>query len=140
MKENYPLQTILERVLKALRRLSSGRRTFEFDQELYVDVQHMAEREQRPPDELVSDLLSFALEHQQASQEMLERWEQLSPREQEVTALICLGLTNPEISARLMVSLGTVKTHVRNVLRKFGLHSKGELRAHLSGWDFSAWK
>jgi len=34
----------------------------------------------------------------------------------------------------------TVKTHMANVLRKFDLHSKIELRMALSDWDFSAWE
>ncbi|MGW8250801.1 MAG: LuxR C-terminal-related transcriptional regulator, partial [Anaerolineales bacterium] len=39
----------------------------------------------------------------------------------------------------LMISPETVKTHIRNVLSKFKLHSKHELRENLIDWDFSAW-
>ncbi len=66
-------------------------------------------------------------------------WESLSPREQDVTALSCLGFTNRQIAARLSLSPETIKTHVRNVLSKFGINSKSELRHILAGWDFSAW-
>lgn len=139
MTENYPLRMIWERIRKALRRLQGGQRTFEFDQDTFTNLQHLAERERRSPDELASDLLSFALQQQRSSRELEARWQTLSAREQQVAALICLGLTNPEIAARLTISSGTVKTHVRNVLRKFDVHSKDELRAQLSQWDFSAW-
>ena len=48
-------------------------------------------------------------------------------------------LTNRQIAARLMISPETVKTHLRNAQYKFDVHSKAELRALLSDWDFSAW-
>lgn len=46
------------------------------------------------------------------------RIQSLSPREREVLALMALGLTNSEIAERLVVSLATVKTHVRSILAK----------------------
>ena len=64
----------------------------------------------------------------------------LTPREQDVAALACLGYTNRQIAARLGISPDTVKTHVRNLLHKFELHSKDELRSLLQDWDFSAWE
>ena len=42
----------------------------------------------------------------------------LSPRELEVLGLMADGLTNSEIAETLVVSLATVKTHVRSVLAK----------------------
>jgi DNA-binding NarL/FixJ family response regulator len=56
-----------------------------------------------------------------------------------VSALTCLKFTNAEIAEYLTISPETVKTHIRNVLSKFNLHSKNELRQNLSDWDFSAW-
>ena len=34
------------------------------------------------------------------------------------------GLSNGEIAARLVVSLGTVKTHVHNIIDKLAVHSR----------------
>jgi DNA-binding NarL/FixJ family response regulator len=44
----------------------------------------------------------------------------LTGRERDVLALIGLGLNNTEISARLHLTVSTVKTHVGNVLAKTG--------------------
>ena len=45
---------------------------------------------------------------------------QLTPRELEVLTLIARGCTNGEIAERLVVSRGTVRTHVERVLAKLG--------------------
>jgi DNA-binding NarL/FixJ family response regulator len=71
--------------------------------------------------------------------ELVSRWEALSSREQEVTALICLGYTNGEIASKLGISAMTIKSHIRNVLRKFQMHSKIELSLALEEWDFTNW-
>jgi LuxR family maltose regulon positive regulatory protein len=50
--------------------------------------------------------------------------EPLSERELEVLQLIAEGLTNPEIAARLFLSLNTVKAHTRNIYGKLDVHSR----------------
>ena len=50
--------------------------------------------------------------------------EPLSERELEVLQLIAEGLTNPEIAARLYLSLNTVKVHTRNIYGKLGAHHR----------------
>ena len=44
----------------------------------------------------------------------------LTPREREVLALLATGMSNGEIAARLMLSVGTVRLHVSNILAKLG--------------------
>jgi DNA-binding CsgD family transcriptional regulator len=56
-----------------------------------------------------------------------------------VTALTCLHYTNRQMAGRIHISSETVKTHIVNILVKFHLHSKAELRQALSDWDFSNW-
>lgn len=69
--------------------------------------------------------------------EKLVNWHKLTPRQQEVAALICGGYTNREIAQRLNISVSTVKTHIRYILPKFKLKSKDQLRQYFEGWDFS---
>ncbi|MGO3658773.1 MAG: response regulator [Micrococcaceae bacterium] len=55
--------------------------------------------------------------------------EPLTPREEEVLDLLVKGLSNQEIAKRLFLSTGSVKNHVTNVLRKFGLQTRTQLLA-----------
>jgi LuxR family maltose regulon positive regulatory protein len=50
--------------------------------------------------------------------------EPLSEREIEVLHLLAEGLTNPEIAARLFLSLNTVKVHARNIYGKLNVHNR----------------
>jgi DNA-binding NarL/FixJ family response regulator len=118
---------------------AAGRRSFELDESLHTALVNLANQEQRPAEEVQADLLATALAQRQKYGEMWKRWRSLSPREQDVSALACLGYTNRQIAARLGISDETVKTHVRNALVKFNLHGKSELRMALEEWDFSEW-
>ena len=54
-------------------------------------------------------------------------FETLTPREQEVFALVATGLMNKQIAAQLAVSEITVKVHRGNLTRKMGARSLAEL-------------
>ncbi len=51
----------------------------------------------------------------------------LTPREKEIVALVCDGLTNKEIADRLSISVRTVDCHKNNILQKLGLRSSVDL-------------
>jgi len=89
--------------------------------------------------EVAQDLLKTALLDRQVAETHLERWRELTPRQQQIAALTCLNFTNRQIAARLRISPQTVKAHMRNLLHRFDLHSKAELRQALADWDFSEW-
>jgi len=72
--------------------------------------------------------------------ELYQRWLSLSPREQDVVALTCLGYKNHQIAFRLGLSVTTVKSYLQTVFHKLDLHSKTELRLIFYGWDFNGWK
>jgi LuxR family maltose regulon positive regulatory protein len=50
--------------------------------------------------------------------------EPLSEREIEVLQLVAEGMTNPEIAAKLILSLYTIKTHTRNIYGKLGVNNR----------------
>jgi DNA-binding NarL/FixJ family response regulator len=51
----------------------------------------------------------------------------LTPREMEVLQLICDGLSNKDIAARLKVSVNTVAVHRANIMNALGVHKTAEL-------------
>jgi DNA-binding CsgD family transcriptional regulator len=131
---------LLERLLRTLGYCPTPRLSFHTEQALLDSLQELADEEQRPREQVMADLLAQGLARRQVAQVHLRRWQALSAREQQVAALVCLNYTNRQIGLRLSISPETVKSHVRNLLAKFELHTKAELRHLLADWDFSAWE
>lgn len=55
----------------------------------------------------------------------------LSPRERDVAALVARGATNAQIARELVIVEGTVKTHVKNTMRKLGATTRAEAIARI---------
>jgi DNA-binding CsgD family transcriptional regulator len=49
---------------------------------------------------------------------------ELTPREEEILSLLAEGFSNAQIARRLVLSVGTVKTHVHRVFTKTGVHGR----------------
>ena len=62
-------------------------------------------------------------------------YDDLSEREREVLAMIGAGRSNTEIAEALVISMSTVKTHVRHVFAKLGLRDRAQavVAAHDAG-------
>lgn len=114
-------------------------RSFELEESFQTSLIDLAEQEELPLEDLQADAMQAMLARRATRKELLRCWTSLSPREQDVTAFTCLDYTNRQISARLNISVDTVKTHIRSILIKFNVHSKAELKQALIRWDFSQW-
>ena len=54
----------------------------------------------------------------------------LTPRELEVVRLVCEGMKNKQIAARLGITPGTVKVHLMHIFEKTGLKDRYALAVH----------
>jgi DNA-binding NarL/FixJ family response regulator len=65
-----------------------------------------------------------------------ESLDELSEREMEIVRLLARGLSNREIAEQLVITEGTVKNHVSNILSKMGVRDRTQavLKAKENGW------
>lgn len=89
-----------------------------------VSLAHDAEPYLAGPAASVAELLS-------ARCELLSRRYSLSPRETEILGYLGRGHNPTFISRELVLSLSTVRTHIRNLYKKMGISSQEELLAVL---------
>jgi two-component system nitrate/nitrite response regulator NarL len=61
-----------------------------------------------------------------ASDERTKPFDELTPREREILCHLSEGQSNKVIARKLGISDGTVKLHVKAILRKLGVHSRVE--------------
>jgi RNA polymerase sigma factor (sigma-70 family) len=136
-----PEMSILDRIFRWLSssKRRSQTRLYELDQPLNEVVGDLSLRERRSADAIVSDLVEKGLNQLYCEEALVQQWQGLSPRERDVTALVCLGYTNRQIASRLDISTETVKTHLRNVLMKLHFRSRTQLALIFENWDFSEW-
>jgi DNA-binding NarL/FixJ family response regulator len=125
--------------LIGLRPISAPRK-YKVSESMQVTLTTLAQHEGRPEDDLIHDLLAAGLTQYYSSEELWKKWRSLTTREQDVAALVCLGFTNREIAVRLSIALDTVKSRFQNVMKKFNIHKRTELRILMAEWDFSAWQ
>ncbi|MDX6640737.1 MAG: hypothetical protein QOF12_1748 [Solirubrobacteraceae bacterium] len=62
----------------------------------------------------------------------------VTPRERDVIGLIARGANTQAISAELSISGETVRTHVRNAMRRLGVHTRAQLVAITLALDANA--
>jgi DNA-binding CsgD family transcriptional regulator len=120
-------------------RSNPGPRTYKVSESLHVALTTLAQHEGRPENEFAQEILAAGLTAYYSVDDLWKKWETLTPREKEVTALVCLGFTNRQAATRMSVTTETVKFHVSNILGKYGVKSRSQLQQLLAAWDFSAW-
>lgn len=108
---------------------------FRLDPQLSDRLRLAAYLRRRSPNAMATELLRRGLEREAARQRAEAALAILTPRERQVAQLALDGQTNREIARTLVISTETVKTHLRNLLGKFGLRSKAELRLRLKELD-----
>jgi DNA-binding CsgD family transcriptional regulator len=117
---------------------SSG--TYRFDPAIQQAVQELATREGRPEEEVAGELLASGLALRKQAEAYVQAWAGLTAREKQITVLLCQDYTYRQIATVLFISLETVKSHSRGILKKLGLRNKLDLMRNLGHWDFSEWK
>jgi DNA-binding NarL/FixJ family response regulator len=133
----FLLPSRLRKLLQKKRETDS--RTFDADQELLAAIQGAAQEQGRTEEEVWVEFVKAGHDQYLQTSEMETRWDALTEREQEVTALACLGYRNYEIAETLGISYETVKSHLQNIFTKFDIHSRKELRLVLKDWRFEEW-
>ena len=66
-------------------------------------------------------------DEEKATSDLKSRFEDLSPREQEIMALVTAGLMNKQIAGELQLSEVTVKVHRGHVMQKMGARTLPDL-------------
>ncbi len=115
-----------------------NRRVFSRDEQLVTKVKEIAVDQRRQEQEVYNDIIQAGMKVLQDKNAYAAIWDALSQREQQVTALTCLGYRSYEIADMLGVSYETVRTHSKHIYAKFGLNRR-ELRLALKDWDFEEW-
>jgi len=59
----------------------------------------------------------------------------LTSREREILGMISMGFSNQDIAIKLGLTLGTVKSHCRNIFNKLGVSSRTQAIAVLNHWN-----
>ena len=79
------------------------------------------------PAELTKPLFKQIAGEGTATEGLVPGNDELTAREREIVALLRDGLGNKQIAARINITTHTVKAHLRNIMRKTGLHSRVQL-------------
>jgi DNA-binding NarL/FixJ family response regulator len=84
----------------------------------------LAAGEQLLSQQEVIEALRFIGRERESHREAQTLSEKLTPREREVLQALCEGLSDKEIAQRLHLGVGTLHSHVANVLSKLEVSSR----------------
>ncbi|MEZ4713545.1 MAG: response regulator transcription factor [Caldilineaceae bacterium] len=86
---------------------------------------------------LMRQIAKLSLAHKQSAP-CASAQSDLTTREQDVLQLLAQGHSNKAIAERLIISIGTAKNHVHNVLKKLNLRSRKEAARYVNHVNDSA--
>jgi len=121
------------------RKENPKRRVYDHDERLISTLKNAAFQQGRSPEEVLNDAVKLGDQQVLKQRTLTQLWDTLSPREQEVTALICLEYNRNQIAEVLGVTSGTIRTHMESIYKKFGVHTAKHLSSQLSSWDMLGW-
>ena len=107
--------------------MKKGGLLIEFDAELSGQIKDRADDRGQTPEALVTELVMNALKDQELWNRAAKTLADLTPRQLEVARLTAAGFTNREIAMAMTISPETVKSHLRNIMRKLDLHNREKL-------------
>lgn len=86
------------------------------------------------------DLVAAAQRHRAETRSRLERFRRLTPREHDVLLGLVEGKSVDQIAAEAVVAVSTIRTHVKSLLLKLGVHSQlaAVALARHHGWHAAA--
>jgi LuxR family maltose regulon positive regulatory protein len=129
--------TALRRALQIAAPVGAAR-VFLTEGEEFIQLLQTARSELDSPDliDFTDQLLSKAgLPISMGSTPTQDLLEQLSPRELEVLRLLPTGLTAKELAEELIISVNTVRSHLKSIYAKFGVNSRHEAVARATELD-----
>ena len=115
-------------VVEALRAGADGYLLKDMEPEDMINQLHQAAVGKLVISERLTSLLAEALRNNNKPQQPARPdFDSLTPREKDILKLIAEGLSNKMIGRKLDISDGTVKVHVKHLLKKLNLRSRVEV-------------
>lgn len=111
-------------VVAAITNGADGYLLKDMEPELLLEQIHRAVTGKMVLSEAITEILATAL--RQPTQSTTSQLSNLTNREHEILSLIAKGMSNKVIARELDISDGTVKVHVKHLLKKLGLRSRVE--------------
>lgn len=120
------------------RRRTSPEIVIPADEDILSMLEELAHGQEFSVEDLSTMIFKNAVrEHYKTNNHNVKQWDELTQRQQETAALACLGYTNAQIAEQLDISYETVKSHIKEILRKFNVRGRHQLRYMLRRWDFN---
>jgi len=111
-------------VVAAITNGADGYLLKDMEPEMLLEQIHRAVTGKMVLSEAITEILATAL--RQPTQSATSQLSTLTNREHEILSLIAKGMSNKVIARELDISDGTVKVHVKHLLKKLGLRSRVE--------------